>query len=343
MSSFRNDYGVLAHPSIMEALCRYASEINIPYGLDYHSLNASNAIKRIFGVPDASVHFLPGGTSANKIFLSYALRSFEAVLSPSTGHINVHEAGAIESSGHKIVTVPSKDGKLPLEEARRIIELHSGEHMVKIKAIYISNSTETGSIYSRQELLDLRSLADECNLYLFIDGARLGNALTSIDNDATPELLGDIADAFVIGGTKNGLIFGEALVVANPSLTEGFRNHIKLNGGMMAKGYAAGIMFEEAFRDGLYFELARHSNEVASYLLEGLKRTGFDVLDSPTNQVFATFPKDLALAIIKRYGCEKWEEEEDRITIRFVTSFASKKEEVDELLDCLSCSNPFAF
>ena len=333
---FRNDYSELIHPRILKALEKYSLEQNLPYGLDEHSKHASELIKETFNAHDAEVHFLAGGTQTNMVFISSCLKHFEGVIAVSSGHINVHETAAIESAGYKIFTLEGKNGKLYPKDVLRALYLNTSEHMVKPKLVYISNSTEIGTIYTKQELIDLHEVCEANDLYLFIDGARLGSALTSKDNDVDPKLLGSICDAFYAGGTKNGLMFGEALVINNKSLQKDFRYHIKNKGAMLAKGYALGIQFEEAFKDGLYFELAKTSNEMASYLQDGLLSLGIDIIYSPTNQIFASFTKEKATILIKRYSLEKWDEYDDKIIVRFVTSFTTKKEHIDELLSFIS-------
>ena len=335
MKLFRNDYSELAHPRIIEALARYQGEQNTPYGLDYHSSNASKKIKEVFN-SKGEVFFLAGGTQTNVLFISSALRHYEGVIACNSGHINVHETAALEGQGYKIITVNGKDGKVYPQDIQTVLDTYDNEHMVKPRMVYISNSTEIGTIYSRQELIDLHSICKKNDLYFFIDGARLGSALTSKDNDVEPSLLGEICDAFYVGGTKNGLLLGEALVVNNKDLTANFRYHIKNKGAMLAKGYLVGIEFEEAFKDNLYFNLARSTNEIADTLKEGFNKLNLKTTYSPTNQVFLTINKDLANKLIDRYGCEKWEDIDNGMTIRFVTSFTTSKEDVNELLSYIS-------
>lgn len=330
---FRNDYSELAHERIINALAKYSKEQNIAYGLDYHSENASNKIKEIFGVKNANVHFLAGGTQTNMAFISYVLRPYEGVVCCASGHINVHETAAVEGSGHKVFTVEGKNGKVYPEDVLAALKKNCDEHMVKIKMVYISNSTEIGTIYTKDELKALKKCCDENKLYLFIDGARLGSALTSEDNDCEATDIGKYSDAFYIGGTKNGMLFGEALVIVNKDLQEDFRYHIKNKGAMLAKGYAVGIEFEEAFKDGLYFELAKHANKMAKIIKETFIEKGFAVLPSPTNQLFVTFERNKALEMINKFGCELWEDLGDKITIRFVTSFNTSIENVNELIE----------
>ncbi len=331
---FRNDYCELAHPRILEALSKYALEQNEAYGLDYHSKNASKYIKEVFGAQDSDVYFLAGGTQTNLVMISYCLRHYEGVISADTGHINVHESAAIEGHGYKIITIPNTNGKITAEEIRdKVISFHDDIHMVKPRMVYISNSTEIGTIYTEKELRDIYKVCKELDLFFFIDGARLGSALTSKENDLKPELLGSLCDAFYIGGTKNGLLFGEALVINNPLLKKDFRYHIKNSGAMLAKGYAVGIEFEEAFKDGLYLSLAKHTNDVADILKDGFKDLGIKMLPSPTNQIFAIFDKEKANLFIKEFGCELWEENDNETTIRFVVSFLTTKEDVSSLID----------
>ena len=336
MASFRNDYGVLAHPKILEAICKYGSEENTPYGHDTHSRNAAKAIRKAFGCPKSTdVHILAGGTQTNMVVISGLLRPYEAVISCDSGHINVHETGAVEGQGTKVITVPAVDGKLNATQIETVVKRHIDEHMVLPKMVYISDSTETGTIYTKEELLQIRKACDKHGLYLYIDGARIGSALTCKACDHGPELIGQVADAFYVGGTKNGLPLGEALVINNDELKPHFRHLLKNKGAMLAKGYLLGIEFEEAFRNDLYWKLARHANEMAESLRNGLTELGLEPIPSPTNQVFLRLDKDRAEAIIAEFGCERWEVGEEEETIRFVTSFATDKEDLKRLFTFL--------
>ena len=330
---FRNDYCELAHERILRALLNAKDEQNVGYGLDAHSENARRLIKETFKLNNPEIQFLAGGTQANMTVISYLLKPYEAVISCDTGHINVHETGAVEGSGNKIVIVPNKNGKVTAEEVEKVMKLHHDEHMVKIKMVYISNSTEIGSIYYKDELLKLREVCDKYNLYLFLDGARLGSALTSKENDVTPELIGKVCDAFYIGGTKNGTLYGEAVVLNNKELFNDFRYHIKNKGAMLSKGFSLGIQYEELFKDGLFFEIGRHENKMAELIKEELSKLGIDFIkESPTNQIFVDVDEKLAHKLINEYGCELWEEKESSIVVRIVTSFNTKVEAVNELL-----------
>ena len=332
---FTNDYSSLCHPRILNALANLKEEQNTVYGLDQYSLNAEKLIKEKFNSPDGKVFFLSGGTMTNLLFISYALKPYEAVISLETGHINVHETGAVEATGHKIITVKGKNGKIYPEDIINVLNTFTNEHMVKPGMVYISNSTEIGTIYTKQELLDLSKICKENDLYFFIDGARLGSALTGKYNDVEPELLGQVCDAFYVGGAKNGLLLGEVLVINNPALQKDFRYHIKNRGAMISKGFILGKIFEEAFKDGLYFDIAKATNEMADYLKDGLKALKIKMLDSPTNQIFAYFNKDEAKTLIREYGLELWEDLDNEVVVRFVVSFTTKKEDIDELVDFL--------
>jgi threonine aldolase len=260
MYSFSCDYSEGAHQRILSALFDTNMEQTEGYGLDRYSLLAQDAIKENIGRNDVDIHFIPGGTQTNMIAISAFLRPHEAVVSAATGHVNVHETGAIEATGHKVVTVESRDGKLRPETILPVLEFHSDEHMVKPRLVYISDTTELGTVYSKSELAALSAFCREKRLMLYLDGARLGSALCSPGSDVTLGDLARLTDAFYIGGTKNGALFGEALVIVSGALKEDFRFHIKQKGALLAKGRMLGLQFYELFRGGLFFELARHAN-----------------------------------------------------------------------------------
>ena len=332
MHKFQNDYSELGHPDIIKALSDNCLQQNVPYGLDKHSGNAEKMIKKIFNSPQGKVFFLAGGTQTNMSFISFALRPHEAVISLDTGHINVHETGSVEGSGHKIITVKGENGKIYPNDIKKVMETYIDEHMVKPKMVYISNATEIGTIYHKDELIDLKKVCDKYNLYFFIDGARLASALTSKENDVPYELLGEVCDAFYVGGTKNGLLYGEALVLNNPKLQDEFRYHIKNKGAMLAKGYGVGIQFEEAFRNNLYFELGKHSNEMSELLRQYFESRNIKMIPTPTNQIFAFFKIEDAKKIIDNFSTEIWIKNDDEYCLRFVCSFATTKEDVEELI-----------
>lgn len=334
MYSFRNDYSVLAHRNILDLMMKVSDEQNIGYGLDAHSERAKELIKKQIGSDlDLDIHFLIGGTSCNKIIISHVLKPYEAVIAVNSGHINVHETGAIEAGGHKIITTKGVDGKVNLDEIRKVCKDHCDEHMVVPKMVYISNSTELGTIYTLGELKALHDLCKELDLYLFLDGARLGVALTAAGNDLSLRKIAEMVDVFYIGGTKNGALLGEAVVIVNPDLRENFRHSIKQNAGMLAKGFAIGLQFEALFENNLYFDLALHANKMAKKLKDGLLDLGVEMAsESPTNQQFIRLPKDVVKVLQKDYDFEIWEDFGDVMTIRLVTSWATTVDAVDVFL-----------
>lgn len=280
------------------------------------------------------VHLIPGGTQTNLIASSSFLRPHEAVISADSGHINVHETGAIEATGHKVLTVSTKDGKLTPELIQEILDIHTDEHMVKPKIVYISNSTELGTIYKKDELVSLSEFCKENDLIFYMDGARIGSALCSKENDLKLTNLPDLFDAFYIGGTKNGALIGEALVICNDTLKSDFRYFIKQKGALLAKGRLLGIQFVELFKDNLFFQLAEHANQMAEKLAEGLKEINVPFLaESPTNQIFPIFTNEQVAELQKNYAFEIWEKvDKNRTVIRFVTSWATKEEAVEQLI-----------
>lgn len=330
--SFRNDYSELCHPQIFQALQRAQQEQNIGYGLDIHSVNAQKLIKQQLLCENCDIHFVTGGTQANATVISYALRPYEAVLACNTGHINVHETGAIEATGHKVFTLPSPDGKLIPEQIDEALAIHQNEHMVKIGMVYVSQSTEVGTVYSKEELSKLYKKCKENGLLFFIDGARLSSGLAASDVQFSE--LQHLCDVMYIGGTKIGMLSGEAIVIFNDQLKPNFRYHIKNKGALLAKGFVVGIQFEEAFKDHLYFEMGQHENALAQFLSDELKKIGVPLLtESPTNQIFPILSKEVVSNLQELYDFEIWEEVEEGICIRFVTSWFTKKETCIELIE----------
>ena len=337
MHSFKNDYSEGCHPRILEALTRTNLEQTVGYGLDGHCENAAQLLRTQFACPDADIHFLCGGTQTNLTAISAFLRPHHCVLSASTGHVNVHETGAIEATGHKVVTLPTPDGKLNARLVQTMVDTHTDEHMVKPGLVYISQSTEMGTVYTLQELEELRTCCDKNGLLLYLDGARLGCALTSTACDVKPFDLARLCDAFYVGGTKNGALFGEAMIIVNDALKADFRFFIKQRGGMLAKGRLLGIQFEELFRDGLYFELARHSNRLARRLQEGLVQLGIPMfVPSTSNLVFPVVTPELHQRFAALTLFEDWDTAPDgRKVIRLVTSWAAEDKDIDDLLEAL--------
>ena len=334
---FQNDYGEGAHPLVLQRLLETNMEHTCGYGLDEYSLKAAQVILEKVGNPNAQVHMMTGGTSANAIALSAFMRPFEAVVCAPTGHINVHETGAVEATGHKVLACDSADGKALPEGVRKVCQLHGDEHMVHPRVLYISQSTEIGTAYTLAELKALREVCDEFGLYLYIDGARLGSALAAKDCDVTLKDLGALADAFYIGGTKNGLLFGEAMVVCNPALQPHFRYMIKNRGGMMAKGRLCGVMFLTAFENDNYFAWAAHANAMADVIREAMEKAGIPQFVKTTgNQVFPVITKAQRDQLAQVFAFERWEDlDEEKCVIRFVTSWATALEDVRKLADAL--------
>ena len=334
MYSFRNDYSEGAHPKVLKALTETNLEQTQGYGLDPRCQKAADLIRALCATPDADVHFLVGGTQANLLTIEALTKPYEAVIAAHTGHIHVHETGAVEATGRKVLTVPSPDGKLTPAMVESVSELHSNEHQVKPAMAYVSNTTETGTVYSKAELTALRQCCDRHGLLLFLDGARLGSALAC--SDLT---LGDYAaltDAFYIGGTKNGALFGEALVLPRPQAD--FRWYMKRRGAMLAKGRLLGVQFQAVLKDGLYRALAAHANAQARRLAEGLEALGVLLLaPAESNQVFPILPDGAVEELGRRVEFEvERKMDGGRTCIRFVTAWHTPPEDVDALLELLA-------
>jgi len=328
--SFENDYSEGAHPKILEAMISSNLEQTEGYGLDHHCSNASKILKEKIGREDVDIHFLVGGTQTNLTAISSMLRPHHAVISADTGHIYVHETGAIEACGHKVIAVNTVDGKLTPEKIIDVLNTHTDEHMVKPKMVYISNPTETGSVYLKSELEELSGLCAEKGLILYMDGARLSSALASSINDLTLFDISKLVDAFYIGGTKAGALMGEALVICNESLKEDFRYIIKQRGGMLAKGRLLGIQFEELFKDDLYIKLARHANEMTTLIKKALSDLNVHMLtDTYTNQLFLILSNSIISELKKKYVFITWSKiDEENSVIRLVTSWATEQDAV---------------
>lgn len=327
MYSFKNDYSEGAHPEILKALLETNMEQAEGYSEDPYTDEAVKRLKALISKEDVDIHLIPGGTQVNLIAISAFLRPHEAVIAACTGHILVHETGAIEATGHKILPIESTDGKLRPEDIQGVVHAHTDEHMVKPRLVYVSNSTEVGSVYTKSELEALKKICEENALLLYVDGARLGSALCSEGNDLWLSDLGRIADAFYIGGTKNGALLGEALVICNDSLKKDFRFIIKQRGALLAKGRVLGIQFLALFKDNLYFNLAKHANDMASLLQQGLVDEGFIfLLDSPSNQIFPVLPNRVIEKLQKEFSFYIWKEiDAEKSAVRLVTSWATEK------------------
>ena len=339
MIRFNCDYLEGTHPRILQALTETNLVQTCGYGEDEYCEAAREKIRQVCGCEDADVHFLVGGTQANLTVISSILRPHQAALCVKEGHINVHETGSIEACGHKVMAIEGKDGKLTGDQIREQYHLHwedgAHEHMTQPKLVYISNPTELGTIYSKAELEDIRRACDECNFYLFLDGARLGYGLMSWENDLTMEDIAKNCDVFYIGGTKVGALFGEAVVITNQALKEDFRYIMKQKGAMLAKGRLLGIQFLELFKDGLYFEISQHAMNMAKLLRNGLKELGYEFYaDSPTNQQFVIVSDDKLKQLDEKYSYEyQMRFDEKTSVVRFCTSWATKEEHVRQLLE----------
>jgi len=330
---FRNDYGEGAHPVVLSKLTETNLEHTCGYGLDAYSMKAADLIREKCGKPEAAVHMMIGGTSANMISLSAFMRPYEAAIAAETGHINVHETGTVEGSGHKVCIAASKDGKVLPEGVQAVVNAHTDEHMVHPRVVYISQPTEIGTVYSLDELKALRAVCDQNDLLLYADGARLGSALMASEATATLKDMADLCDAFYIGGTKNGLLFGEALVIVNPALHKDFRFMIKNRGGMIAKGRLCGVMFMAALENDDYFAWARHANAMADIIREGMEKGGVkQFIRTTTNQVFPVITREQEKMLAEKIEFEHWGDvDENHVAIRFVTSWATSEEDARAL------------
>lgn len=331
MIYFKNDYQEGCAKEILDALIRTNLESTVGYGLDNYTLKAKELIQKEINCPNADVHFLVGGTQTNLCAIS-VLRPYEAVISCDTGHINIHECGAIENTGHKIISVPNIDGKLDLTALIKTIEGHKSFHMLVPKMVYISNSTELGTIYNKNDLIALREICNKYNLYLFVDGARLGSALTSKSNDLTIADLAKYCDMFYIGGTKNGTLFGEALIIINDTLKPFFKYIMKQNGAVLAKGRLLGVQFMELFTNNLFYNLAKHANLMAENLRKVLAKYNIEeYVKNDTNQIFIKMNINLYNKIKDKVEFEIQKQKEDYIKLRLVTSFATTSKDIEEL------------
>ena len=341
MIRFNSDYDEGAHERILRRLAETNMEQTPGYGEDHYCLEAAAVIRKLCGREDAAVHFLVGGTQANTTVIASALRPYQAAVGALTAHINVHETGAVEATGHKVLALPSEDGKISSKQVEKLWLSHinddSFEHMAQPKLVYISNPTELGTIYTRAELADLYQVCRKYGLYLFVDGARLAYGLMAEGNDIDLPFLAGNCDAFYIGGTKVGALFGEAVVIVNEELKRDFRYNIKQRGGMLAKGRLLGIQFLELMKEGLYFELGAHGDKMAEKIREACRKKGYPFLvPNTTNQVFPVMP-DAVL--------EKWKDrigysyqcrvDESHSAIRLCTSWTTSEENVDELVNAI--------
>ncbi len=341
MIRFDSDYMEGCIPEILEALSRTNSEQTPGYGEDVHCGHARQLIKDACGNQNIDVHFLTGGTQANMTVIASILKPHQGVLCAATGHINVHETGAVEATGHKCLALPSADGTITAAQVEKAVLDHindeSFEHIVQPGMVYISFPTENGTLYTKQQLIDLYETCSKYDIPLFVDGARMGYGLVSKQNDLTLEDFARYTDVFYIGGTKVGALFGEAVVFVNDKLKKDFRYHIKQRGGMLAKGRMLGIQFEELFTDNRYFEISKHAMEMAELLTDALKEKNYEFFYAPqTNQLFPILPNEKIEELRKQFSFHTWGRTDDAHTaVRFVTSFMTPKENVEALIQNL--------
>ena len=337
MFHFESDYLEGCCPQILEALQATNLEQTLGYGEDPHCAEAARRIRYVFDCPDADVHFLVGGTQTNVTVISALLRPHQGVLCAESAHINVHETGAVEHSGHKALALPAPAGKISAAQVRDALQAHyndfSREHTAQPGMVYISFPTELGTIYTRQELEALHAVCREWEIPLFIDGARLGYGLEASGCNVLPKDLPRLCDVFYIGGTKQGALFGEAVVFSDTRLGEDFRYFIKQNGGMLAKGRLLGIQFETLMNEGLYFKLARHADRLSDRIRAAFQRKGIPFLvENTTNQVFPVLPNEILPRLEEAFGFERWQTvDENHTAVRFCTSWATPQSAIDEL------------
>ena len=336
--SFSCDYLEGAHPAILQRLCETNFAQTAGYGTDEYCESAREKIRAACGAPNAEIHFLVGGTQTNATVIDALLRSYEGVIAADTGHINCHEAGAIEFGGHKVLTLPQENGKITASQICALLDQYEDDanrdHTVMPGMVYLSQPTENGTLYSLSELDDLWQTCQDCGLFLYVDGARLGYGVMADGADLTLPEIAHLCDVFYIGGTKVGALFGEAVVIMNPALKKDFRFIMKQRGGRMAKGRLLGIQFDVLFTDDLYTRISRNAIETADRLKEGLAAKGYRFyMESPTNQVFVVLENTQLAALEGKAKFGFWEKFDDRHTVvRIATSWATKMEEIEQLI-----------
>ena len=341
MISFESDYTEGCIPEILTALNKTNTEQTTGYGLDPHCDNARKLIRKACNAENADVQFLVGGTQANTTVIAAVLKPYQGVLTAVSGHINVHETGAIEATGHKCLALPTDDGKISAKQIENAILAHRNdetyEHIVEPGMIYISWPTETGTLYSKKELTAISRVARKYHVSLFVDGARMGYGLAARNNDLTLADFAKLTDVFYIGGTKVGALFGEAVVIPNKNIAANFRYMIKQKGGMLAKGRLLGIQFEELFKNDRYFRISQNAMEYAEKIADALQEKGYEFRYAPeTNQLFPIMTMAKITELRKKFAFHVMEPlDEDHAVIRFVTSWLTKKENADKLIKAL--------
>ena len=339
MIRFECDYTTGAHPKILEALVNTNGEATPGYGVDVHCERARVMLRALCQAPEAGVHFLMGGTQANTTVIAAALRPHQGVLCADTGHINVHETGAIEATGHKVLSLPAENGKLAVRQIDQYCRDHyanpAWEHMVQPGMVYLSHPTELGTVYTLAELEEISNLCRRWRLPLFVDGARLPCGLAA--SDVTLPDLARLCDVFYLGGTKAGLLFGEAVVITNPTFNRGFRCHIKQRGGMLAKGRLLGVQFEAFLTGGLFLEIGKKEVAQAMRLREAFLARGWPLfVNSVTNQQFPVLPNEAMEALKQNYSFEVWAKvDEGHTAVRFCTGWSTTDQDVDALISSI--------
>ncbi|WP_257668485.1 threonine aldolase family protein [Parapedobacter tibetensis] len=331
---FRDDYSEGCHPNILQALQETNLEQQIGYSNDRYSAEAKTLINEQLIGQHADIHFVSGGTQANLIVISAVLKPYEAVISAHTGHINLHEAGAIEATGHRVEAIDTSDGKLDVASITPLLNQVNNVNSVQPKMVYISNTTEMGTIYNKAELTALSDFCRANGLYLFLDGARLPSALTAIGNDLTLNDIAELTDIFYIGGTKNGGLLGEAIVIIHPELKKGFKFSIKQKGALLAKGRILGLQFRELFRANLIFELAAYANDRALEMVPAIENQGYSFMIPPcSNQLFPILPNPIIDELAKNYLFHTWQKiDGQHAAIRLVTSWATPATACDRFI-----------
>ena len=341
MISFESDYICGAHPQVLQKLCETNLECLSGYGTDHYCESAKEKIRKACGCPEAEVEFLTGGTQTNAIVIATMLKDYEGVVAAKTGHVNVHEAGAIEYTGHKVLTVEPENGKIVPERLKDFLETfyadETHEHMVFPGMVYISHPTEYGTLYSKAELQELAAICRSYEMPLFLDGARLGYGLMSHETDVTLEDIARICDVFYIGGTKVGALCGEAVVFTRGNRPKHFINSVKKRGALLAKGRLVGIQFDALFTDGLYFRIGSHAIEMADRIRKIFLDRGYRfLLNSPTNQQFIILDNKKMEQLKKQAAFSFWEPvDEHHTAVRFATSWSTTQEDLDRLAEIL--------
>lgn len=341
MLLFENDYAEGAHEKILKSLFDTNLEKLSGYGTDPYCISAKKKIQEACQCPEAEIAFLVGGTQTNAIVTRTVLEQYQGVVAAKTGHISLHEAGAIEYTGHKVLEIPQHEGKILTNELEKYLQDfwqdQNHEHMVFPGMVYISHPTEYGTLYSKQELMDISAICRRFEIPLYLDGARLGYGLMSKTTDVTLPLIAQYCDVFYIGGTKVGALCGEAVVFTKNNMPPHFMTMVKQHGGLLAKGRLLGIQFDTLFTDNLYYEISKHAIEMAELLKEGLRKTGYSFyLESPTNQQFIVLNNTVMKKLQQKVAFSFWEKiDEEHTIVRFATSWATREADIIKLIGLL--------